>query len=492
MWFTETTYRFEPGRGRVATGSAIGRITPTGSITEYPLRKADSDPGGIAVGPDGNMWFTETTWHSGRRGRVFTGSAIGRITPAGRITEYPLPAAGSDPGGITTGPDGNLWFTESEGNGKIGRITPAGRITEYPLPTHPSYPEGGSPSSIVAGPDGNVWFTEVIGNKIGRITPAGVITEYHTPTGISHPAGIVAGPDGNLWFTEQLGSAIGRITPTATPTVARMTCPLAVTLHSPIPKRVGNRMLTDRITTKKSSCVLLRPQVSCEPLASSATGKKGSCDTKVTKRGRIRVTTLRGGSVRVAVSVRVKSQPGFGGRWKSSTWTGAWILREPAVATNKGETDLTLSTGLVQGMDAADVGIEATRGATLSTSGVVTFRVKSVKGNVITHKSGLLFSSSAGFVTLQNIALNHTTGKASALVEAAAVPNGMQITDLLTFTGGKNQIKRNGTWKNAKVALATTTSLGDPASLFASQLGLPPGSIASGMTIGKANITLSR
>ena len=36
--------------------------------------------------------------------------------------------------GITTGPDGNLWFTEF-GAGKIGRITPSGSITEFPIPT---------------------------------------------------------------------------------------------------------------------------------------------------------------------------------------------------------------------------------------------------------------------------------------------------------------------------------------------------------------------
>jgi streptogramin lyase len=35
-------------------------------------------------------------------------------------------------GGITTGPDGALWFTEQNAS-KIGRITTAGVITEFPL-----------------------------------------------------------------------------------------------------------------------------------------------------------------------------------------------------------------------------------------------------------------------------------------------------------------------------------------------------------------------
>ena len=63
------------------------------------------------------------------------------------------------------GPDGNLWFTEDAGN-NIGRITPAGEITEFPLPT-----PGSGPAGITVGPDGNLWFTEQIGNKIGRINP---------------------------------------------------------------------------------------------------------------------------------------------------------------------------------------------------------------------------------------------------------------------------------------------------------------------------------
>ena len=49
------------------------------------------------------------------------------------ITEYPIPAAGSNSYGITMGPDGALWFTDAGAN-NIGRITTAGAITEFPIP----------------------------------------------------------------------------------------------------------------------------------------------------------------------------------------------------------------------------------------------------------------------------------------------------------------------------------------------------------------------
>jgi streptogramin lyase len=177
-------------------GDKIGRISLAGQITEYSVATADSDPSGIAIGPDGNLWFTEPG-----------GDKVGRITPAGQITEYPIPTPDSQPYRIAAAADGNLWFTEP-GAGQIGRITPAGQITEYPVPA-----AGSSPDDITAGPDGNLWFTERYGNQVGRITPAGQITEYTIPTANSQPIGITVGPDGNLWFTEYADDQIGRITP---------------------------------------------------------------------------------------------------------------------------------------------------------------------------------------------------------------------------------------------------------------------------------------
>jgi virginiamycin B lyase len=119
--------------------------------------------------------------------------------------QFPVPTPGGYPLDITAGPDGNLWFTEYLGN-NIGRITPAGAISEFSVPT-----PGTDPTYITTGPDGNVWFTEDHGNNIGRITPAGVITEFSTPTP-SRGGGITTGPDGNLWFLESNANKIVKAT----------------------------------------------------------------------------------------------------------------------------------------------------------------------------------------------------------------------------------------------------------------------------------------
>lgn len=189
LWFTE------PGAGR------IGRVTPGGVITTFPLPEQASRPIAIAAGADGNLWFTE-----------YAAGRIGRITTAGAITEFSLDR-GSKPAGIIAGPDGNIWFTERGAN-RIGRITPAGRVAEFPLPG-----KNPRPAAIAIGPDGNLWFGNEGANRIGRITPAGAIDEFPVPI-LSGTGAIATGPDGNLWFSSY--GQVGALAPDGR--LARLTC----------------------------------------------------------------------------------------------------------------------------------------------------------------------------------------------------------------------------------------------------------------------------
>jgi virginiamycin B lyase len=174
--------------------SAIGRITASGAITQYEVAFG-SGLSGITLGPDGALWFTETA-----------ANKIGRITTSGMVSQYPLPYPNSDPNGIAVGPDGALWFTEY-GAARVGRITTGGVITEYFLPA------GNNESGwITTGPDGALWFTVTGANNIGRISTEGVISLYPVPTANSGPFGITPAPDDTLWFTELTGNKIGRIT----------------------------------------------------------------------------------------------------------------------------------------------------------------------------------------------------------------------------------------------------------------------------------------
>jgi virginiamycin B lyase len=165
--------------------ASVGRLTPAGEYTRFPVAGASSVgvvAPGITVGPDGNLWFASE-------------AGIGRLTVDGAMTVFPVPTAAAEVAGITRGPDDNLWFVENRA-GKVGRCTVDGVITEFPLP--PNSPR--DPRDITAGPDGNLWVT--LGNQLARVTPAGDVTAYGLPMSTtSQSYGITTGPDGNLWFT---------------------------------------------------------------------------------------------------------------------------------------------------------------------------------------------------------------------------------------------------------------------------------------------------
>ena len=181
IWFTKGRGSFGP--------DTVGRIDQNGAVTEFHLPQGESRPMVIVEASDGDAWFTE-----------YFGDRIGRITPSGQLTELPLPP-GSRPAGITADAQGNIWFAE-QGSGKIGRIDAAGNPTEFTLPA------GAVPDQIAAAADGRLWFTQVVyapdpGHKLstlGRLTPAGRYSGVKLPDRESQPVDIVAGKEGDVWY----------------------------------------------------------------------------------------------------------------------------------------------------------------------------------------------------------------------------------------------------------------------------------------------------
>jgi streptogramin lyase/uncharacterized protein YjbI with pentapeptide repeats len=243
VWFTDSSSGATPT-------PAIGLVCLTSSplcsvsdATNHAIHELDlprtprlSAPGVIAAGPDGNLWFSDRATPATPR--------IGRITPAGTVTEFDLPAT-SVPGTLAAGPDGNLWFVDRVATGsRIGQITPTGAITEFGT----GLTAASSLFSIAEGPDGNLWFTDrstppggVAGGTppaIGMVDPAtGVSTELDLPTG-RFPFGIAAGPDGDLWFADRSGTSVTGVTTTAgtpgTATLATGTFPASLVAGTPV------------------------------------------------------------------------------------------------------------------------------------------------------------------------------------------------------------------------------------------------------------------
>ena len=155
----------------------------------------------MTYGPDGNVWFLET--QQGQAGRL---SPDGAIAMFGLFTTI-LPPLPSGSTAITGGPDGNLWITDATTN-RIVRLTTSGSYAGFDVPTWAAYLH-----SIVAGGDGALWFTESLAGRIGRVTTDGQIVETSL---YGSPEAIVAGSDGNLWFSDREGSRIGRLSTSGT------------------------------------------------------------------------------------------------------------------------------------------------------------------------------------------------------------------------------------------------------------------------------------
>ena len=202
VWFTHY--------GEEGTNPAVGRITPAGVITEFRKGLEGGWPQSIVAGPDGNMWFGITASKT-------SPPAIGRITPEGEITRFTELAAKTDPSDLTVGPGGRIWWVSNSGSRPgLGYVKPDGLTLQIFLPTWPT--------DIVAGPDGNMWFTYGEGSTaaIARVdSPEDpgdtTITYFHE--GLreeSNPRDIILGPDGNLWFTDPWVDAIGKAAPDGT------------------------------------------------------------------------------------------------------------------------------------------------------------------------------------------------------------------------------------------------------------------------------------
>jgi virginiamycin B lyase len=181
----------------VSAADSVLRVTPAGDITSFPVPHSTSESS-ITFGSDGNLWLAPI-------------GEVARVTLAGSVSEFLLPINDHYVYRITSGPDGNLWFTQTDSTKgtyqAIGRMTTSGVLTEFD-----PFPPGSLPYGITPGVDGNLWLTEINAGKVARMKTDGTITEFALQSTASRPFEIISGPDGNLWATERGTNSVARIT----------------------------------------------------------------------------------------------------------------------------------------------------------------------------------------------------------------------------------------------------------------------------------------
>jgi streptogramin lyase len=174
---------------------AVGRITPSGTVSAFPTNLTSSEPVDVAAGPDGNIWFTD-----------LGANEIGKMNTAGVMLQaYPVKTAKAGLSAITKGPDGNLWFLENTEFGAVGKMTTTGATIEYKAQMQ------GFQNGMTSGPDGAIWFAQGYPNAVGRVTTTGVVSTVPLTAPNALGGSLTVGPDNKIWVTEGMAGALGRL-----------------------------------------------------------------------------------------------------------------------------------------------------------------------------------------------------------------------------------------------------------------------------------------
>lgn len=170
-----------------ATGQ-LGRLDPsTGSVVEVALGEG-SAPHGVIVGPDGAPWVTDSGLN-----------AIVRVDPDTRaVRAFPMPAGRPNVGVHTAVFDraGTLWFTGNAGF--YGRLFPEdGRLDVFDAPGGPG------PYGITATPNGDVYYASLAGSHLARVDPAGgAATVLQPPTAGQGTRRVWTDSKGRVWCSQ--------------------------------------------------------------------------------------------------------------------------------------------------------------------------------------------------------------------------------------------------------------------------------------------------
>ncbi|MDQ6807624.1 MAG: hypothetical protein M3065_22340 [Actinomycetota bacterium] len=194
------------------SGDQLISVSPQGAMTSSTVSLPGflgTHPGLLAIVGDrrGNLWATA----GGSAGHaVLKLSAPGEVLEAIRIPALVGPGQGLEHT-IVVAPNGEVWFVAGEAGGLIGTIDPAtGRYRRFPISSQLRREGGAFAGGIAVGPDGNIWFPWTSGNGgetgpfdfgVARLTPSGLVTFFSAHQGGGVEALDIVSNAGRLWFT---------------------------------------------------------------------------------------------------------------------------------------------------------------------------------------------------------------------------------------------------------------------------------------------------
>jgi virginiamycin B lyase len=170
-----------------ATGE-LGRLDPTTGETRHIMLGQGSRPHGVIVGPDGAPWITDGGLN-----------AIVRVDPkTDEVHVFPLPKGreGTNLNTATFDRRGVLWFTGQ------GGIYGSMDLKNHRVQVFDA-PRGTGPYGITTAPDGMVYYASLAGSYIARVDPdTGAATVLEPPTRGQGARRVWADSHSHIWVSE--------------------------------------------------------------------------------------------------------------------------------------------------------------------------------------------------------------------------------------------------------------------------------------------------
>ncbi len=224
--------KFDPsGKFLLAFGS---KGSSKGQFAPYSDTSVGAGPGGIAVDKSGNIYVADTWNH-----RIQKFDPSGKfLTTWGSFINLADPGAASDPDkdskffgprGVAIGPDGNLYITDT-GNKRVSIFDPTGKYIRQissgmsPDRTGPNYPfdkpgELNEPIGIAVDGSGNVYVVDTNNKRIQKFDATGKsVALWPVPAGSWEPGPylepfLALDGAGNIYVTAPTGKSVLKYSP---------------------------------------------------------------------------------------------------------------------------------------------------------------------------------------------------------------------------------------------------------------------------------------
>jgi virginiamycin B lyase len=166
----------------------LGKLNTTTGETSHIFLGEGSAPHGVIAGPDGAPWITDGGLN-----------AIIRVDPfTENVTIYSLPqgVGYANLNTATFDNNGTLWFTGQ--SGIYGRLFPSTGAMEIF-----DAPNGAGPYGITTTPNGSVYYASLADSYVGLIDiKTGQVTVLEPPTPDQGARRVWSDSDGNIWVSE--------------------------------------------------------------------------------------------------------------------------------------------------------------------------------------------------------------------------------------------------------------------------------------------------